>query len=355
MNKLFDKIKNNVRLSLEDGMKLYDSNDLAALGQMADYVREKKNRNYTYFIVNRHVNYTNICVNRCKFCAFSCDPDDKNAYLMPIKDIIVKAGLAKKEGASEIHIVGGLHPDVPFDYYLEMMRELKATVPGMHIQAFTAVEIAHFAKISGLSVEKTLAGLAKAGLDSLPGGGAEIFDAQVRQSICEKKISGDEWLRIHETAHKMGMHSNATMLYGHKETPEQRVEHLLKLRALQDETNGFMAFIPLPFHPANTQMSETARTTGMDDLKTMAVSRIMLDNFPHIKSFWIMLGIKLAQVALHFGADDLDGTVEEEKITHSAGATTPESLTKDEIIALIKSAYRTPVERDTLYNKLKIY
>jgi len=252
---------------------------------------------------------------------------------------------------SEFHIVGGLHPNWSFDYYLEILRRLKKIKPGVLLQAYTAVEIDHFSKISGLSLEKVIEKLKDAGLDSVPGGGAEIFKPSVRRKICPEKIPGTRWLAVHKALHRAGIPSNATMLYGHLEKYADRVDHLKRLRQLQDQTNGFHAFIPLAFHPLNTRLNHPYYTTGMDDLKTIAVSRIYLDNFPHIKAFWIMLGVKLAQVSLWFGADDLDGTVEEEKITHMAGAQTPEALPKEELVRLIKEAGREPVERDTLYRE----
>ena len=263
---------------------------------------------------------------------------------------------------SEFHIVGGLHPDLPFQYYLDMLNSLKNKYPDVHIQGFTAVEIEYLARMAGLSIKDILIRLREAGLGSLPGGGAEVFAERVRKKICPEKISGEKWLNVHKTAHQIGMRSNATMLYGHIETVEERVDHLIKLRGLQDETNGFMSFIPLAFHPKNTELDSISlspsgvigeKTTGNLDLRVLAIARLMLDNFPHIKAFWIMVGPKLAQISLSFGVDDIDGTVVEEKITHSAGAETEQSLTKNELIRMIKEAGRIPVERDTLYNNLQ--
>ena len=341
------------RLSREDGLELYAHGDILELGRLANLVRERKNGNRTYFIVNRHINYTNVCRNRCRFCAFSRSADEEGAYTMSVEEIVERA--TSGGGAfSELHIVGGLHPDLPFSYYLEMLSALKAELPGVHLQAFTAVEIAHLAAIAGLSVREALAALRDAGLGSLPGGGAEIFSPRVRELVCPTKLSGEDWLRIMREAHGLGLRSNATMLYGHVETPEEKADHLIRLRGLQDETGGFMAYIPLAYHSENTDLGGRPSTTGIEDLREVAIGRLMLDNFDHVKSFWIMQGLKLAQVSLSFGADDLDGTVVEERITHAAGATTPQALTRDEICALIREAGRVPVERDTVYNVVAV-
>jgi aminodeoxyfutalosine synthase len=293
-------------------------------------------------------------VNRCKFCAFSRSKGEPGAYEMTIEDIVDKARSAEK-GVREFHIVSGLHPDLPFVWYLEMLAALKKEFPDVHLKAFTAVEIDYLAKLSGLGLTETLLKLRKAGLGSLPGGGAEIFNPGVRNTLCAEKISGDRWLEVMEAVHGAGLKSNATMLYGHIEKYEDRIDHLLRLREMQDKTNGFQAFIPLSFHAQNTEIKKTAYTTGFDDLKTLAVSRLMLDNFDHVKAYWVMLGEKIAQVSLSFGVDDLDGTVAEERITKSAGGTTDGSMTREELVDLIKQADRTPVERDTLYNKVKVW
>ncbi|WP_088553260.1 aminofutalosine synthase MqnE [Calderihabitans maritimus] len=349
------KVEEGVRLSREDGIRLMKSDDLLSIGFLADMVRRRKNGDRVYFIVNRHINHTNICVNRCKLCAFGVDKEDPRAYLLSLEEIEEKAAEVKDQGVSEIHIVGGLHPDLPFDYYLEMLKRVKQVLPEVHIQAFTAVEIDYFAQITGLTIREVLVRLKEAGLGSLPGGGAEVFSDRVRRLICEKKISGDRWLDVMRTAHSLGIRTNATMLYGHLETAEERIDHLLRLRELQDETGGFQAFIPLAFHPHNTALESQGlrRTTGFDDLKVLAVARLMLDNFDHIKAFWIMIGPKLAQVSLAFGVDDIDGTVVEEKITHAAGADTDQAISREELIYLIKSAGRIPVQRDTLYNVVR--
>lgn len=348
------KVFSNRRLTREDGLALFRSGDLLSLGRMASHVAQRKNGNNVYFVQNMHINPTNICVNRCKFCAFSRSKGEPGAYEMSVEDIVNKARSAEK-GVREFHIVSGLHPDLPFEWYLDMLRALRKEFPQVHLKAFTAVEIDYLAKLSGLGLKETLLKLREAGLGSLPGGGAEIFNPGVRNTLCAEKISGDRWLEVMEAVHGAGLKSNATMLYGHIEKYEDRIDHLLRLREMQDKTNGFQAFIPLSFHAQNTEIKKTAYTTGFDDLKTLAVSRLMLDNFDHVKAYWIMLGEKIAQVSLSFGVDDLDGTVAEERITKSAGGTTDGSMTREELVDLIKQADRTPVERDTLYNKVKVW
>ncbi|MCF6149737.1 MAG: aminofutalosine synthase MqnE [Candidatus Kuenenia sp.] len=344
------KAEQQERLGFEDGIKLFKSNDLLRIGFVANNIRERKNGNRAYYIINRHINYSNICKNQCKFCAFSKKQEDPHGYTMSMKEILDKAAFASEEGATEFHIVGGLHPELPFDFYVKMISSIHESHPDIHIQAFTAVEIEHLSQMAGISVSETLKILKEAGLGSLPGGGAEVFSSSVREKLCPEKLSGEGWLQVMREAHNIGLRSNATMLYGHAETPEDRVNHLIKLRELQDETGGFMSFIPLAFHPKNTELSFYSSTTAMLDLKVIAISRLMLDNFDHLKAFWIMLGIKLSQISLRFGVDDIDGTVQEEKITHAAGANTPEALSVVEIIRLIREAGREPVERDTLYN-----
>ena len=345
-----EKIRAGERLSFADGLTLFKSHDLLGIGYLANIVRERFNDNRTYFIYNRHINYSNTCENRCYFCAFSRDRAEPGAFTLSLAEVLEKASQVAKEPITEFHIVGGLNPDLPFSYYLDMLRELKKLYPQVHLQAFTAVEVDYFSRIAGLSLEDTLKELATAGLGSLPGGGAEVFSPRVRQALCPKKISGERWLEVMQAAHHLGIKSNATMLYGHIETPEERIDHLMKLRELQDKTQGFMTFIPLAFHPQNTQLAHLPPTTGFLDLKTLAISRLMLDNFPHIKAFWIMLGLKLAQLSLSFGVDDLDGTVIEEKITHAAGAQTAQGVSQQELIQVIEEAGRIPVERDTVYN-----
>ncbi len=354
IGRIRDKVLANKRLTRKDGIELFKSNDLLSLGRMATHVAQRKNGKRVHFVQNMHINPTNICVNRCKFCAFSRSKGEPGAYEMSIDDILNKARGAGK-GVREFHIVSGLHPDLSFSWYLDMLGALKKEFPKVHLKAFTAVEIDYLAKLSGLSLANTLLKLKEAGLGSLPGGGAEIFDSSVRNTLCAEKISGDRWLEVIKAVHKIGLKSNATMLYGHIETYEHRIDHLIKLRELQDKTNGFQAFIPLSFHSQNTEIKKSAYTTGFDDLKTLALSRLMLDNFDHIKAYWVMLGEKIAQVSLNFGVDDLDGTVVEERITKAAGGTTDGSMTRDDIIYLIKQAGRTPVERDTVYNVVKVW
>ncbi|HEV2314402.1 MAG TPA: aminofutalosine synthase MqnE [Candidatus Acidoferrales bacterium] len=344
------KVLAGERLSAEDGLALYESSDLLAIGWLANHVREKRHGNLCYYNINRHINPTNVCGAHCRLCAFGRDKDADGAYSYSLEEIWERAGQGVAEGATEFHIVGGLHPDLPFSFYLDMIRGLKQRFPQVHLKAFTMVEVGFYARISKLSVRDTLLAMKDAGVDSLPGGGAEIFNPRVRKIICDHKTSGRMWLDIARTAHEIGLRSNATMLYGHIETPEERVEHLLLLRDLQDRTKGFQTFIPLAFHPDNTALAHLPKPTGFDDLKTIAISRLLLDNFDHIKAYWIMLTPKIAQIALRFGADDIDGTVIEEKIYHDAGATTPQHMTRAGLERLIRAAGRVPFERDTMYN-----
>lgn len=349
------KVEGGERLGFEDGTALFRSPDLIGVGQLADTVRRRKHGDRVYFVVNRHINHTNICVNGCRFCAFSKEAGDPDGYVMSLDEIEARARTSWSLGISEVHVVGGLHPDLNLDYYREMLTRLRDVVPGVIIQALTAVEVDYLATLHGLELEDVLLELRAAGLDSLPGGGAEVFAPRVRQLVCPKKVSGERWLAVHETAHRLGIRTNATMLYGHVETVEERVEHLIKLRELQDRTGGFQTFIPLAFHPRNTALESEvpADTTGYDDLKTLAVARLILDNFDHIKAFWIMIGPKLAQISLSFGVNDFDGTVVEERISHAAGAQTAQGLGRGELLHLIRAAGRVPVERDTLYNVIR--
>jgi aminodeoxyfutalosine synthase len=349
------KIVNGVRISDTEALELFASNDLLAIGELAALANRRKNGDRVYFNVNRHINYTNLCVNRCTFCAFSKGVEDEGCYTLALNDILEKAAEASAAGATEIHMVGGLHPELPFDFYLEMLAAVRADNPALHIKAFTAVEIDYFASLTGQSIEQVIAELREAGLGSMPGGGAEIFTTKVRQKICPEKISGERWLEVTEIVHRSGLKTNATMLFGHLEEHADRVDHLARLRHLQDATGGFQAFIPLAFQPDNTRVPGARGVGGVDALKTLAISRIYLDNFEHIKAYWVMLGLKIAQVALAFGVNDLDGTVIEEKIGHDAGADSPQALGQKEIIALIRKAGRVPVERDTLYNELRAY
>ena len=344
-----DKVIAGERLSFADGLTLYRTHDLLVLGWLANWVREQKNGNTAYYNVNRHINPTNVCVAHCRLCAFGRDASAPSAYTMALEEAFRTAASGYDERVTEFHIVGGLHPDLPFEYYLDLIRGLRERFPHVHLKAFTMVEVAYLAKVAGLSIRDTLLQLKEAGVGSLPGGGAEIFHPRVRKVICDHKVSGQQWLNIARTAHQVGLRSNATMLYGHIETEEERVEHLVLLRELQDETHGFVAFIPLAFHPENTALSYLPKPTGFADLKSIAVARLLLDNFDHIKAYWIMLTPRIAQIALRFGANDIDGTVVEEKIYHDAGATTAQFTSRADLERLIREAGREPVERDTLY------
>jgi len=353
MQTIEEKVRAGERLSFEDGLALEGSNDLFALGTLANLVRERYNGNFAYYNVNTHINPTNVCVYKCDFCAFRADLNDPRAYVMDEGQIKERARQAHGRGATELHIVGGLHHKLPFQYYVDVVRWVKEAAPEIHVKAYTGVEIEWFKKIERISTREVLERLIEAGLGSLPGGGAEIFHPEVRDEICGAKATTEQWFDAHRTAHQLGLHSNATMLYGHIDKPKHRIDHLIRLRELQDETGGFQTFIPLAFHPDNSRMDELPKPSGVMDLKTMAVSRLMLDNFPHIKAYWVMLGIKTAQVALSFGADDLDGTVVHETIYHEAGAETPQEISVAEIRRLITEAGRVPVERDTLYNRVE--
>jgi aminodeoxyfutalosine synthase len=352
-NAIRDKVEAGQRLSFEDGVFLYESADLFTLGELANRVRERMNGQFTYYNVNEHLNPTNVCVYRCTFCAFRADLKSPKGYVMTDEQILERAAEADRKGATEVHIVGGLHHQLPYEWYLNVVRIIHQAYPRLHLKAYTAVEWDWFARLTGRPTRDLLAEFKDAGLGSLPGGGAEIFHPEVRDRICEHKADADAWVRIHREAHKLGLRSNATMLYGHIEEARHRIDHLIRLRALQDETGGFQTFIPLAFHPDNTGLAHIPKASGLMDLKTMAISRLMLDNFPHIKAYWVMLGIKTAQVALSFGADDLDGTVVHEKIYHDAGSDAPQELTVAEIRRLIEEAGCIPVERDTLYREVK--
>lgn len=355
LGSILEKVEAEIRLSPADGLQLYQSHDILALGYLADMVRSRLNGDRAYFVYNQHINYSNICTNLCKFCAFGKEKGSDLGYEMSVEEVKQKVRDRLDEPITEIHMVGGIHPDLPFQYYVDLLRGIKEIRPAVHIQAFTCVEIAHLAGLAGKPVGQTLEILKEAGLGSIPGGGAEVFSPRIRNLTCEKKLSGNDWIEIAKTAHRQGLRTNATMLYGHIETMEERLEHLEALRQAQDETGGFLAFIPLSFHPKNTEMSTLSRTTGIDDLKNIAVARLYLDNFPHIKAYWVMIGPKLAQVALSFGADDMDGTVKEEVITHMAGADTDQAIGSTTLVRLIKEAGRIPVERDTLYNVIQVH
>jgi aminodeoxyfutalosine synthase len=346
-----NKILNNERLGFKEAEIIMETRDLNSLGVLAKYKKFLKDGRKIYFVVNRHINPTNICAISCKFCAFGKTKKSSDAYEMSMDQIL---SLLNEE-LKEIHIVGGLHPDWKFDKYLEIIREVSRAMPGAHIKAFTAVEIDWFAQISGYSIEKVISELMEAGVDALPGGGAEIFAPEVRKKICSPKTTGDSWLSIHKAAHKLGLPSNATILYGHLESNHDVIDHLEKLRNLQDETNGFLAFIPVLFQPYNTQLKYVKPFPFSYDLKIHALSRLYLDNFPHIKAYWITLGEKAAQVAFHYGVSDADGTIISEKIIHDAGAKSEVGHTREFFVKMIKDSGYLPVERDALYNELKTY
>lgn len=337
------------RLTPEDALALFYSDDIFKIGSLASSFARNINSEKVFYIRNIHINPTNICVNRCKFCAFSRSKGEEGAYELTIEQILAKMR-ARAPYFDEVHIVGGLHPDWPFNYYLKMISSIKKKFPRVNIKAFTAAEIDYMQKISGLSLPEVLLALKESGLGLMPGGGAEIFHREVRQALCPEKLSGSRWLEVMREVHRAGIKSNATMLYGHIEKFEHRVDHLLKLRELQDETGGFQAFIPLPYQPVTSIGG--GHSSGIDDLKCIAISRLFLDNIPHIKAYWIMLGEKLSQLALLFGADDLEGTVMEEKIAHMAGARSKEFLSEEELKHIIKKAGKVPVKRDSFYKKI---
>src|SRR5436190_1521147 len=347
-----EKVEAVVRLSPDDGMHLEEHADLFTLGELANLVRERRNGNFAWYNVNTHINPTNVCIYRCIFCAFRADLKSPRGYVMSDEQILHVAAEAEARGATELHIVGGLHHQLPYDWYLNVVRIIHKAHPRLHLKAYTAVEWNWFAQLTGRPTKELLGEFKEAGLGSLPGGGAEIFHPEVRDVICEHKADAAEWLRIHREAHELGLRSNATMLYGHIEKPEHRIDHLIRLRELQDQTGGFQTFIPLAFHPENTRLDHIPKASILRDLRTMAVSRLMLDNFPHIKAYWIMLGIPTAQISLNYGADDIDGTVVHEKIYHDAGSDSPQELTVAELRRLIEEAGRVPVERDTLYREV---
>jgi aminodeoxyfutalosine synthase len=345
------KVAEGERLTISDGERLFACPDMNAIGSLAHHVRTRLHGNAAYYVVNRHINYSNICVNGCRFCAFSRKEGDPLSFELSEDEILDKI-CANGNGLTEIHIVGGCHPGLTLSFFEDLLRKIRVTMPDVFIKAFTAVEIAHFAKNEGTSVMDVLARLKSAGVQMLPGGGAEVFSARVRERLCPEKLDGNGWLDVMRQAHEIGIKTNATMLYGHIETVRERLDHMAALRELQDRTGGFVCFIPLTFQPANTSLSHLPPTTGVDDLKTIAVSRLMLDNIAHIKAYWVMLTVKLAQTALYFGADDFDGTVVEEKIGHMAGAESQQGMTRGEIQRTIRDAGFKPVERDSLFGKV---
>jgi aminodeoxyfutalosine synthase len=348
------KVEAGERLSLDDGLVLERPEvPLPELGELANLVRERHHGNRAYYNINTHLNPTNVCVYRCVFCAFRSNLRASKGYVMSDEQILARGAEASAAGCTEMHIVGGLHHQKKYDWYLGIIRMLHEAFPELHLKAWTPVEIDWFCRLADKSIREVLEDMVEAGLGSLPGGGAEIFHPEIRSQICEHKATAGRWFETHRTAHELGLRSNCTMLYGHIEQPFHRIDHLLRLRELQDETAGFQTFIPLAFHPENTGLAHIKKPSALVDLRTIAVSRLMLDNVPHIKAYWIMLGIGTAQVALSYGADDLDGTVRHELIYHDAGATTPEVLSVEAIRRLIEEAGHEPVERDTLYRRVE--
>jgi len=355
---LRDRVLEGARLTEADALRLFRCPDLAALGALANDVREARHGQLAFYNKNVHLNFTNVCVATCKFCSFARS-DDRAAsegYTMPLDESVESVLRRKGSGITEVHIVNGLHPDLPWSHYVEVVRRLRQGWPELAVKAYTAVEIHFFAEKFGMSYEQVLRELVAAGLTTLPGGGAEIFAPRVRRKLCDDKATGDQWLEVHRVAHRLGVKSNATMLYGTIETLEERVDHMARLRALQDETGGFQVFIPLAFHPEHNMIGKAfPKPTGYDGLRTYAVSRLFLDNFDHVKAYWIMIGERLAQTALSFGVDDLDGTVLEERIYHMAGAQTPQGMTEGQLHRLIRAAGRVPAERDSLYRVLRVH
>jgi len=348
-----DKIEARERISDADALDLYRSNDLSALGIMASAVREQKNGHVATYILNRYINYSNICVLSCQFCAFAAKKRDAHAFERSIDDIVTAVQAARELGITEVHMVGGLHPTLKKDWYLGLVRRLRALDPKLHIKAFTAIEIRHLAqRVFRMPIRETLETLREAGLGSMTGGGAEIFDAEVRDEICRGKESAEEWLDVHRTWHSMGGRSTCTMLYGHIETLKQRIDHLRQLRELQDETGGFTGFVPFAFEPQTTILAHIKPASAFEQLRNLAVSRIYLDNIDHLTAYWVSMGLPLAQVSLSYGVDDLHGTIMEEKIFHMAGATTPQVQTVETLKRVIREAGREPVQRDSLYRHI---
>ncbi len=350
LGELAGKVFDGERLSREDGVRLYEAPDLHLVGALANHVRERLHGDRAYFNVNQHINYTNVCNKLCRFCAFQRLPKQEGAYVMSPEVVAGKVTEQLSEPVTEVHMVGGTHPGLDYDYYLDILRAVKGARPEIHIKAFTMIELMQIAHVAKRPLEEVLPELIEAGLGSCPGGGAEVFADRVHLDGYHLKNTGEQWLDTTRTVHEAGLFSNCTMLHGHIETIEERVDHLDRLRLLQDDTGGLQAYIPLSFHPENTEWSHIPGPTALDELREIAVSRLMLDNIPHVKSYWIMLDIPVAQLALSYGSDDVDGTVVEERIYHEAGATTPQEVKRAELIQWIRDAGRTPVERDTLYN-----
>lgn len=355
LSPIIEKVQHGERLTLEDGLTLYNSPDLLTIAQLANQVNLKKNGDKVYFIQNMYINPTNVCEAKCAFCGFRRDPGAEGAYTMSPDELLEYVGSRFTEGIREFHIVGGHNHTVPFDYYLDTISILKKHYPDVTIKAYTGAEIEFFARITGRTMEEVLKDLIAAGLDTMPGGGAEILTERYREKMSPDKASTDDWLEAHRIAHNLGLKTHATMLYGSIETLEERLIHMIRVRELQDETGGFMVFIPLAMQPRSVNASIKRRTSAMDDMRTIAISRLMLDNFPHIKAYFINIGTQLAQLAMHYGSSDLHGTLVEERISHAAGALTQTALTRDELVWLIKGANRLPVERDTFYNEIQVY
>jgi aminodeoxyfutalosine synthase len=352
---IYDKVVSEQRISDDDALRLFHSKDINAVGAIADFARQKKVGNRASYIINRYINYSNYCILSCQFCAFARKKRDADGFQFTTDEIVTKAREALALGITELHIVGGLHPSLPFSYYVDMLRALKQLDARLQLKCFTAIEILHLAWLAKRPFKDVLVELRGAGLDSLTGGGAEIFRKEVRSAIAKGKESAEEWLDVHRTWHSLGGRSTCTMLYGHVESLEDRVDHLRQLRALQDETRGFVGFVPLPYQPENNNIPVQNPPTGFDSLRTIAVSRVYLDNFEHVTAYWVGLSLKLAQVALSYGADDLHGTIVEEKIFHMAGATSPQLQTETEMIKAIREAGRVPVQRNTFYEAIKIW
>jgi len=353
LSDIAEKVERGERLSRSDGVRLYEHPDLNVVGYLANRVRERLNGNVAYYNINQHINPTNICNKFCKFCAFYRTPKDDDGYALSLEQIQTRVREKLHEPITEIHMVGGVNPGLPFEFYLDMIRAVHAVRPEVHVKALTMVEVAAFAEQTDRSVAEIILALREAGLGSFPGGGAEVMSERLHRLLFPKKIDFHGWLECSKTAHRLGMRSNATMLYGHVETTEEKVDHLILLREAQDESGGFMTFIPLAFHPENTRLDHLKKATALEDLRNVALARLMLDNFPHIKAFWIMIGPRVAQIALSYGADDIDGTVTTEEIVHSAGAQTSQCLTHSELVTLIREAGRDPVQRDTLYRPIQ--
>ena len=352
---LYEKVVAGQRITDEDALRLFESKDLHALGAIADFVRQRKVGNRASYIINRYLNYSNYCILSCQFCAFSRKKRDADGFQLSIPEMVQKAREALQLGITELHIVGGLHPSLPFSHYTDMLRALKQLDARLQLKCFTAIEILHLAWLAKKSLPDTLAELKAAGLDSLTGGGAEIFRKEVRTQIAKGKESAEEYLDVHRTWHRMGGRSTCTMLFGHVESLADRVDHLRQLRALQDETHGFTGFIPLAYQPEGNEIPVSTPPTGFDSLRTLAVSRIYLDNFDHLTAYWVGLGLKLAQIALSYGADDLHGTIIEEHIFHMAGATSPQAQTEAAMLKAIREAGRVPVQRNTFYEAIKVW